>query len=204
MKITLATFFLLICLSASSQNLPTDFVKDQIRLKLSLPYLNHLSLKPQGGSRISKAGFIGESIGLEYSYHNDLFLEISFSLVGSFDHPLPLEKEGAYENLYSTYFSLIHNHEIKRFTIGYGLNYARNTHAIGFRSFDNMTPSTGFKNTNSTLGLNLNTYVKFWKSFNLGLIFRPTFFHLNNVKSSTFESLISIDFAWRIRLNKRS
>jgi len=182
-----------------------EYKKGEFRLKLGLPYINHLNLNPNDIISINKAGFLGESIGLEYSYIGKRFLEFSFSFVGVADNPLPFpfDREGEYTTQYSSYFSMTHNHKKNRITYGYGFNYSINTWAEGFRSFEEAIPNTRNQITNKVLGLTVNSYYRIGKSFNIGLIYRPTFFQTDDRLQNKYEHLISIDFLWRIRLNKK-
>ena len=78
-------------LNLTAQRKLEDFKKGEFRLKLGLPYLIHLLLKPSETITVNKVGFLGENIGLEYSYSDNKFLEFSFSFVGAADCPIPFQ-----------------------------------------------------------------------------------------------------------------
>lgn len=201
--ILLILFF--VSLNLTAQNKLEEFKKGEFRLKLGLPYLNHLNLKPNNNIKVNKFGFIGESAGLEYSYSDKRFLEFSFSYVGVADNPLPVpfDKEGEYTTQYSSYFSITNNYQKNRVTYGYGVNYSINTWAEGFRSFEDSVLSTRNQITNQAIGLTLNSYYRVGKSFNLGVVYRPTYIRQNKSLENEYEHLISIELLWRIRLNKK-
>ncbi|MEZ4772011.1 MAG: hypothetical protein R3D00_02435 [Bacteroidia bacterium] len=192
-------------LNLTAQKKLGSFKKGEFRLTLGLPYLNHLLLKPNDTTMVNKVGFIGESAGLEYSYSDKKFLAFSFSFVGLADNPLPFpfDKEGDYITQYSSYFSITNNHQKNRITYGYGVNYSINTWAQGFRSLGDSVLSTRNQITNQAIGLTLNCYYRIGKSFNLGAIYRPTYFRQSKSLGSEYEHLISIELLWRIRLYKK-
>ena len=193
----------LLCFIFSFTNLLAQ--KGTVRLKLGLPYFNHLVLKPSSNISINKIGFLGESIGLEYFYKDKIFLETNFSFVGVAKSPLPfpIDREGFYTTQYSSYFSLTQNHQNNKFTFGYGINYSINTWAEGFRSFEDPTLTTRTQITNRAIGLTLNSYFRLGKTFHIGLIYRPTFFRQNDNLAHQYEHLISLELLWRIRINKK-
>ena len=144
-------------------------------------------------------------MGLEYCYANQKYLDFSFSFVGVANNPIPFsfDKEGAYTNLYSSYFSITNNNQKDRLTYGYGVNYSINTRVEGFRSFENSSLNMRTSITNQAIGLTLNSYYRIGNSFNIGFIYRPTFFRPDDFLGNQYEHLISIEFAWKIRLNKK-
>ena len=190
--------------SLSAQQKLEDCKKGEFRLKLGLPYLNHLLLKPNNTTTVNKAGFVGESLGLEYCYSDSRFLELSFSFAGAADNPLPfaIDKEGKYTSQYSSYFSITHNQQKDRLTIGYGMNYSINTWKEGFRSLENASLDTSSQITHQAIGFTLNSYYRMAKSFHVGIIYRPTFFRIDGWQNR-YEHLISLEFLWKIRLNKK-
>lgn len=204
----LITFlFLLLTSNVFGQGKLDKYDKGEFRLKLGLPYFNYLYLQPDNEDIINRFGFIGESIGLEYSFNDKNFLEVGFSLMGVSDNPLPIQfkKGGEYQSQYSVRFGLTNNHNLSRFTVGYGVNYSLNTYTYGFRNFsvEDTTPTTYNHKTNRNLGLNLNTYYRATNSFNLGLVYRPSVLLFKDGFKTQYEHSLSLELLWRIRLNNR-
>ncbi|MCX6256397.1 MAG: hypothetical protein NTW49_00615 [Bacteroidia bacterium] len=205
MKYLILIIIIFITANIIAQTELMQYNKGDFRLKLALPYFNHLLLKPGNNISVNKFGFIGESIGFEYSFSENKFIELNFSFVRVSDTLLPFhfDKGGEYKIQYSKYFSLTNNNKIDRFTFGYGLNYSVNTWAEGYRSFDTITKSTRSELSNKAIGITMNMYYQISKSFNIGLIYRPTFWRLSNEKSIEYEHLFSFELLWRIKLNRK-
>ena len=206
MKNTLLLLLVFGSLHSAGQSELVTSKKGDFRLKLGLPYFNHLMLVPSNTITVNKVGFIGESVGMAYNYSDNRFLEFSFSFVGVANHPLPfpIDREGDYTTQYSSYFSLSHNHQVNKMTYGYGVNYAFNTWAEGFRSFENPALNTRNQIDNQAIGLTLNSFYQIRKSFHLGMIYRPTYFRRGNTFGHQYEHLVSIELLWRIKLNRKN
>ena len=102
----------------------------------------------------------------------------------------------------SVFLSLTNNHRFKLFSIGYGLSYSHNSWTLTYNtgySFEN-SPYVAQKYIGNTFGLIFTGYWVTKTSFSLGVIYRPSFIRLNTSPTFKYEHLISIDFAWRIRL----
>lgn len=194
------SFFIFCMTQLKAQNEVTTFQNGDWRLLLGLPYVNQLSIQTNENALSHKAGFIGESIGAEYSYSDSKFLALSFSFVGVTKTPIPLpfDREGAFTSQYTSYFSLTHNHQVQRWSAGYGLNLSTNTWVTGYRSFSDSIPSFSEEYRRRTLGLSTNCYYRFTKSFHLGLQFRPTFLQVQPKTRFKYEHLFSLEFLWRI------
>ncbi|MGZ5242513.1 MAG: hypothetical protein ACXWEY_04545 [Bacteroidia bacterium] len=207
MQKIIIVIFVLCTLNTFGQKTKAPYDKGEFRIKLGLPYFNHIYFQPRDENVINKFGFVGESIGFEYSYSNNRFVETNFSFVGANDSPLPigLDREGEFKSQYSTYLSLTHNNIISRFTFGYGLNYAWNTYTEGYRNFamEDSIPTYWNNKTNRTMGVTLNSYYRIGNSFNIGAIYRPNIIFFKSEKALNYEHLISIELLWRIRLNNK-
>lgn len=181
-------------------------------LNIAFPfvYIGISNIKPFDSPRDHNGGLFGFAMGFDYYYQKRRFLNLStdFSLIGFLG-----ESIGDYDNTNNLLwtFSLTHNHRFRYFSFGYGLSYAVNNwkHTIE-ETYTNelISPSRYYfreKNKFSTLGLSLNAYAYFSKNFYAGVIYRPQFIRLKPGSHSTFtyDHLISIDFAFKIRLNKR-
>ncbi len=187
-----------------SKTYPTN--KGELYLHVSLPHINSFNLKPENeGSKIN-TGFWGISLGLDYCYTKNRFFNLSVSGVSDFFVPVPaaVDISGEYELMSSRYISFSNNHRINRFTVGYGLSYARNT--WDFRYYDRFDPPPptreSIKRSHNSFGLVFPTYFQISKNFHLGVIYRPTFFAPELTDKFKYEHLISIDFTWKIRVKK--
>jgi hypothetical protein len=180
--------------------------KGQLNLALSLPHINSFYLKPEGEGDKINTGFWGLSIGLEYFYKDDRYINLSANAVSDFFVPVPaaVDISGEYELMTSTYFSLTNNYKVNRFHFGYGINYSRNT--WDFRFYDRFGPPPPtrdpIKKSSASIGLTLNGYYQITKSFLIGLIYRPTFIRISPTTELKYEHLFSLDIGWRIALKK--
>lgn len=187
-----------------SKSYPTN--KAELYLHISLPYLNSFSLKPENEGTKTNTGFWGISLGLDYCYTKNKFVNLSVSCASDFFVPVPAAVDiiGEYELMSSIYISFSNNHRINRFTIGYGLSYARNTWDFRYYNRFNPAPPTRepIKRSHNSYGLVFPTYFQLSKNFHFGVIYRPTFFIPKLEDKFKYEHLISIDFAWKIRIKK--
>ena len=185
--------------------------KGTLDLRLSLPYINHFLLNPDG-ENISRAGFLGAAIGLDYYHRNSQYLSALAGGVLDFFLPFPVHIDYDYgeeivkkEFCSSSFISLTNNHRFKFFSIGYGLSYAHNSWVLTYNTGYSFVENNSYvaqKYTDNTLGLMFSSYwfINKSKFLNLGVIYRPSFYRLNTSPSFKYEHLLSIDFVWRIRL----
>jgi hypothetical protein len=118
--------------------------------------------------------------------------------------PAAVDISGEYALMSSTYLSLMDNYKFKRFSVGYGLNYSRNTWDYRYYArFDSQPPTREpVKKTSQSIGLTINGHYQIGKHFFIGLIYRPTALNVKPTNQFKYEHLISMEFAWRIRLKK--
>jgi len=180
--------------------------KGQLLLHISLPYVNSFRLNPENEGPKVNTGFWGISLGLDYFHSRNQYINLSASGVTDFFLPFPaaVDLRGEYELMSSSYFSLSNNHKIKRFSVGYGLSYVRNTWDLSCYGGDETITQTRepVKKSNYALGLIFSSYFQVTPHFYIGLIYRPTFLRPGIDPTFKYEHLISIDFAWKIRLKK--
>lgn len=179
--------------------------KGELQLHFSLPHINSFNLTPENEGAKINTGFLGLSIGLDYYHSKNQFVNLGISGVLDDFVPFPAPADyisGEYEFMSSRYISLSNNHRLKLFTIGYGLSYARNTwDFIYCDQFDQPPPTREpVKKRSNALGLIFPTYFQLGEHFNIGVVYRPTFYRPNMTEEFKYEHLISIDFAWKIRL----
>ena len=194
---------MLVCLNCLSQKKQfREYQTGELRLKFTIPFLNHIALHPDKLFKENKFGFLGEALGFEYNYKKTKFLEISGSLNATSDIPFPAVIDKEYRKFISTiYFSLTDNFIKNKFTLGYGINFAFNIWREEYNN-DAMVPIYVTEYLNKTLGFTLNSYYRLNKTLYVGLIYRPSLFLLNYGFETIYEHLISIDINWRFRLKK--
>lgn len=163
-------------------------------------------MHPQNETTKANTGFWGISAGMEYFYKNNKFLSLTASAAMDFFVPVPaaVDISGEYALMSSTYFSLMDNYKYKRFSVGYGLNYSRNTWDYRYYARFNPSPPTRepVKKTSQSFGLTINGRYQLRKYFFIGLIYRPTVLTVKPTTKFNYEHLISMEFAWKIRLRK--
>jgi hypothetical protein len=172
----------------------------------SFPHVNFFTFKPQGESIKLNTGFMGFSTGFDYFYAKNRYLNLSESGVMDFFLPFPgpIRYDGEWEFMESAYLSLSNNYKIKQFSVGYGFSYAKNRWAHRNFTWDKPEPPSrenAFASHNA-IGFVLNAYFQIGKTFNLGLIYRPTFIRFGATPTFQYEHLMSLDLAWKIRLKK--
>jgi len=180
--------------------------KGEFHLHLSLPHMNTFCLNPKNEDYKVSIGFWGLSIGLDYYHSSNQFINIGVSGVMDFFLPFPaaVDLSGEHEAANSLYVSLSNNHKVGRFSIGYGLSFGRNTWSFIYHDRFDPPPPTRDPVTRShnVLGLIFPSYFQLGERFNIGVVYRPTFYRPNLTKKFSYEHLISVDFAWKIRIKK--
>jgi hypothetical protein len=180
--------------------------KGQFNFVLALPYVNTFHFKPSGENYINKTGFFGFSAGIEYFYTTKRYFSANFRAVSDFElpFPVPLEQFDEYERLNSFSFGITHNHKIRRFSVGYGLNYSRNVwHKHYDEYFLEPGDETGITKDNRTLGATLNSYYQMGSFFYIGLNYNQSFLNLEKSSQSKPENVISLDFVFKLSPNKK-
>ncbi len=182
-----------------------DNNKGELYLHLSLPHINSFYLTPENEGKKINTGFWGATIGVDYYYSKNRFVNLGVSNVSDFFIPVPaaVDISGEYELMSSRYISVSNNYKINRFMLGYGLSYARNTWDLRYYDKFDPPPSTRepIKKSNNAFGLIFPAYFQLGEYFNIGLVYRPTFYRSNAIDKFKYEHLISIDFVWKIILN---
>ncbi len=180
--------------------------KGELYLHLSLPHINSFSLVPENEPRKTNIGCWGLTIGLDYYHAKNQFVNLGISGVSDFFVPFPaaVDISGEYELMYSSYISLSNNHKFKRFSLGYGIAYGKNIWDLRYYNQFNPPPPTRdpIKKSSNALGLIFPTYFQLGERFNMGIVYRPTFYRPDTTNKFKYEHLISIDFAWKIRLKR--
>lgn len=178
--------------------------KGQINFVFGLPWVNSFFLKPQYESPKSNTGFVGASVGLEKYYQNNKYIAISASAVTDFFAPIgAVDIEGEWESMNSIYLSLTDNFKFRRFSIGYGANCSMNIWQL--RNDNGPNPDIPYREpvtrTGYSLGGSINAYHQVSERLFIGVIYRPTFLNIYPKLHLKYEHLISLDFAFKRRIN---
>jgi hypothetical protein len=172
----------------------------------SIPFANGLVINPDSRGVRYNTSFGGITLGFDYFHKKDQFIHVGYSIVngGNFDRKVK-DWQGRdmkiEESINSEYLSFSNNHRIYPFSIGYGLSFAVNRwNYHSFRMFlDKQFTVERRKERYSAFGFVFPAYIQFGEYFNLGLVYRPTFFRPSfTTDRFVYEHLISLDFAWKI------
>jgi len=191
--------------------------KGELYLHLSVPLINRFLMKPKNEGTKSGIGVGIASIGLDYYHSKNQFIHFGFSTLWGgtkFSNYDSIIGTGWFsdcnirvrESMSSDYFSLSNNHKLGQFSVGYGLSFAQNRwlyrEFIRTIFFGLPADIERIEKKEYALGFVFPAYFQFGEYFNLGLVYRPTFFRVNATNKFAYEHLISLDFAWKIRLKK--
>lgn len=177
--------------------------KGQFRFIISFPYINSFYLVPQNENIKNTIGFMGSTFGLDYFYDTNQYVNLSFSQILDYYNPLPIKNYGKiYETINSYYWGLSNNHKIKRFSLGYGFCFAKNSWELINNNWDeNSSTRKPVTKTNYVVGLVFPIYFQITPAFYFGIIYRPTFLRVNVLPTYKYEHSISLDIGWKIPLN---
>ena len=167
----------------------------QIKWSFSVPYVNSFLLYPIDEGIKVNTGFWGLTMGVEYHYNEHNFLDFTINGATDFFVPVPTSPgiDGEYESMSTIYFSLEHNKQIKRFSVGYGLNYSFNNWKI---EDHNQNPTLTLKKySGQAIGFSTNVYYNLFRLIHVGIVYRPSVFRLKPMADLKYEHLISLDFA---------
>ena len=215
-------------ISSESQNLNLAVNNANINLKqhekgdlnilLSIPNMNLFQLEPKNEIPVKNTGFLGLGLGSEYFYKNKKSLQFRTDAIMDIFFPAPVVIDYDYDNpkksCYAFNVNFTDNFHIKRFKLGYGINYAKNTIVYEgcYRKVFNEFGENGEQEwigsewidrrikSNYMFGLAFNTYFRFSNNFYFGLIYRPSFYEISRSKFM-YEHSISLDFMWKIKIS---
>ena len=183
--------------------------KGRLHLHLSLPSIDYVRIIPENENDKDGIG-LGVTIGLDYYYSNNQFIHLGTLIMSG--SGFNSEKNDT-EHLNSDYINLSNNHKIGQFSIGYGLSLVKYTWT--YRKFRKewkwvwpippiripvRIEEEYVKKSHNALGFIFPLYYQTGRFFNIGLVYRPTFYRPNLTDKFLLEHLVSIDCAWKIRL----
>lgn len=181
-----------------------DTNKGQLNVIVSVPWINSFHFKPIGESAQNNTGFLGLSTGLEYFYHEKRFVGLYGSFTIDSEVPVfaPISYDGEHQFLRSYAVGLTHNHKLNRFTVGYGLNYSKNTWQLKNNEYDPLEEGSRMpqSKSNHSLGLITNSYFQFGKRLFVGINYKPSLIAFNANSKLHYEHVISLDFVWKFKI----
>lgn len=181
--------------------------KGSINLLVSTPLVNTFYRKPPGESAKSATGFLGITVGMEYYYTPRRYLSINSGAAINFLAPVPapVHREGVYEDFSSRWLGLTDNIVIKRFHLGYGLQYSWNTwqrSVSDISEFPITIPQDSRTRHSQALGVTVQAYHQISRFLLVGVVYRPTVLNIRPQTEFLYEHLISLDMAWKIQLRR--
>lgn len=181
--------------------------KGRWNLLVGMPYGNIFQMQPRNLGVRNGGGFFGIMAGAEYYYTPRKFVKFTASNAIDFLAPVPapVSSDGDYESLRAWNFALTNNYAIKRFVLGYGINYTAYTWRRISPDYgkDLLAPPPSKKN-NHALGTTFSAHYQFTKTFLLGAVYNPTFYSVFPQSKFLYQHTISIELLFRIPLNKPS
>lgn len=188
------------------------YKKHSVNALISIPEINAYNFDIENENRINQAGFLGIGLGIEYFYKDNKSIQLRGDGIWSFIAPIPAPYDPDRYNSWKTCgawnMNLTDNFSLKRFQLGYGLNYARNIwNARGYYSKqpDELAEGKqaefidGVREVHQMLGFTLQANYRLGNFYYLGAIYRPSFFQLSKPKF-TYEHSISIEFLMKFVL----
>lgn len=172
--------------------------KGNIDLLIGLPYINGFNSRPSGQNVRVNTGFWGYSLGLNYYYRSDRYLHVS--LAGASDIwvavPAAITPSDVGESLYTSYIQMSHFFYIKRFELGAGLSFARNSWLF----YDTTNPNEyiSISRRHNAIGAVFSALHTFGRHFSAGFVYRPTFWQVYPSIEQKYEHLISFEFRFQI------
>lgn len=179
----------------------------ELYLHLSAPEVNSFLLRPDGEDYKFSVGFWGIGLGIDYYYQNRRFINVSALAIMDFfiPFPAPVDLSGEYELMSSIYGSISNNHQIGRFSLGYGLSVSRNTWDLRYYRWgteEDDPHRDPVKKSNFALGLVFPVRYYFNKNASIGFTYRPSFYRPNAVNKFQYEHVMSLDFSFAFRIKK--
>ena len=181
--------------------------KGSLQLHYSLPWINNFLLKPvDENSPKFNTGFWGAKLGLDYYNKTNQYFDLSISGVMDFFIPFPaaVDLSGEYDTMSSLYLNLSYNYRIKKYSVGYGISFSKNTWYHNYSDWGDPPPPVREPVSKSvySVGFIFPLYIQAGEYFNIGLLYRPSFLTIKPTMEFKYEHLISVDFAWKIPLIK--
>ncbi len=186
--------------------------KDVVNLRIGVPWVNLFNFDYEADGKKTRKGFMGISLGVDYFYADNSFVNISgVAIMDAFTPvPAPVDYEGIHDHMSSVYGTISNNHMFagRRLSIGYGISYGNDTwNTINHGMYADDVPAEiaeqeSIMRNSDSFGLVFPFYYYTKKSFYIGLIYRPMILQFADRTRWKYQHTISFEFGWRIRLAK--
>lgn len=177
-----------------------SFQKGRVNVSLAFPWLQLYSFSPVStGIRRNNGGCIGIAAGIEYLYRDKRGIALEASALAGYAtiwgpaasiDPPPNEEWSAIHISLAEYF------HFRRFTVGYGLNAARNKYTYkppypGFGT--NYLGDTRLDDRYWAAGIMVAAYINITPKIMFGATYRPTFFQFGTTRPWRYEHGATLD-----------
>lgn len=186
-----------------------EIEKGNIFLNASIPLVNSFYIQPENISAKKETGRYGFSIGADYYYRKNKFINFTYSFNTNYEASPNYfyNYNNAHEHFRSDVFMLTHNHNYKRFSFGYGLsyiNYRWILHDYGFYDYQKeiYVLNENFDEKHGALGLSFPAYFRIGRFINIGFVYNPTFYTPTLSNKFNYEHVFSFDLKFKIRIKK--
>jgi long-subunit fatty acid transport protein len=137
----------------------------------------------------------GIGIGIDYYHSKKQFIHLGVSRNTGNSFQL----FGSSEKYDSDYIFLSNNHKIKRFSIGYGVSFTNNTWEYKSEGWF-FSSKKHLKKNHKAFGFIFPLTYQFTNNFNIGFVYRPTFYRPNMTDKFVYESLTSVGCVLKVRM----
>ena len=184
----------------TKNQLVTKFVSEisKFRYYFSFPTACNFYMQPAGQGVKKGVGF-GITTGRDYFYKKNKF--VSFTVAGftnkfgTFDFYI---SDYEYEKLSETSFSLTDNFKIKRFSLGYGLNFSENNWYFEDKiEIDDFAIRNEKRRFNQNLGFTFNGYFKVFRCFYVGIDYRPSILQVAPSTKFLYQHIFGLDYQFK-------
>jgi hypothetical protein len=182
--------------------------KGTLNLNLSLPWINNFVLNPLNETTSKNSlGFMGISVGADYYYRKNKFVNLTAGGVMNFFLPFPaaVDFSGEVDIMSSSYLTLSDNFRMKRFSAGFGLSLSKNSWNHMYYDWGNPPPPLRdpVKRTDISLGFAFPFYIQTSEYFSIGMLYRPSVLTIDPALKLKYNHVLSVDFIWKISLLKK-
>ncbi len=173
--------------------------KGKFDFTFSIPIASNFEMQPSNEGIKKSVGF-GISVGTDYYYKKNKYLSLNLS--GFADSFTPdggaVDNTEDSEKLYSSNISLTDNFKIKRFSLGYGINFSKNSWDYEkHEKFETFTKSIYKTKVNYNLGFIFTSYYQLFKCFYVGLNYRPTILQTYPTNVFKYNHVFGLDCQFR-------
>jgi len=171
--------------------------KGDVHWQLGYQILSNYQFQPSGEEMKTSGGCMGFRLGLSYAYKDGHFVCLTGGAAVDTYMPFTIiDFDGLYEIMSSSYIAVTDNFQWKRFRLGYGPAFARNTWDLRYSSKFDPTPPTRQPETkrSHSLGILLAGSYQLNRTLHLGICYRPTFLQISPDTRWSYEHMLSLEF----------